>query len=710
MSGYFDFFNYNFSGLISIFAALVGMAYPLIHQAIQRVDDMYGSTLLGGYVQRQRPIKLFNTLLLTSIVFAFTIPFLLRWYRDNEMVCVVLSLLHSIITLLLLLSVISLYRFLQLAIRPSDMFEYIKKHPDGGKPEGSLLYMAQIAKFASDRNDSELFYEATSQIADVIVQRRRKNETIETFPIEVRRTMQKLSQYYAEKQAGLLSQSSLLCTIFFDIEGCYPFSDGEFRYIWNTIDLVLQTGNNSFVSGYWTFADQYYRFVLRGYYTQNYKGLNIKQFHDRYLELHTMLGALLVFNKRFPLLKTIMYFSNEEPPYYHLVPSSFSRIHDSLISLCQQSYDPWKLAHSYLMIGMTSDVNCDRDILVAAYRYHAILSIRLFTINDYFVFSKSKEIPEITLTKIEDIEKDIQITNRLLAYIKEYYTTDILAVCLPQVPEQDKVVGLVEQYIAKCHAKIKEIKETHEIDYTKVAYIKNNLIKAASRTLYMPTSSDVTHTERKQVVITPDIHWEFPIDTEIVETGTYTNASNLPDVIIESLNNTAWNVYNSIFMRMQSIADYTIQFKDVKHALDKLGVDDNFAVVSLGVYFGTFDYLYGNEGVPFDKDGDKLFYQKARVFNVPSAAQCLIVLRKDDVPYYEVEQSSDANLQEVGTGLGIYSNIDSYDKITANKILLDTRRCISFHYLDDLKYIRLNIQYSSDKNLDLDKIDKNIWG
>ena len=709
MSGTFDFFNYSFSGLISIFAALVGMAYPLIHQAIQRVDEMYESTLLAGYVQRQRPIKIFNASLLTAIAFSFTVPFLLRWFRDNEVVCIVVSLIHSLVILVLLLSVVSLYNFLQMKIRPTHMLEFIKNHPDGGRPEGSLLYVAEIAKFASRRNDPDLFMDSTSHITHVITQLRKNNQTFESFSNDVRATLLKLSQYFAEKSSGLMSHSTLLSSIFFDIEGCYPFSDEEFCYIWRTLDLVLQSGNESFVSGYWSFADQYYRSVLRGYYTQHYKDADIRQFHDRYLEMHTMLGALLVFNNRFPLLKTIMYFSNEEPPYYHLVPSSFSKIHESMISLYQQSYYPWNLAHSYLMIGMTSDVNCDRDILTVAYRYHAILTIRLFTINDYFVFSKSKEIPEVTLTKIEDIEKDIQVTNRLLAYIKEYYTTDLLETCLPMVPKQEDVVGLVEQYIAKCNAKIKEIKETHEIDYTKVEYIKENLIKNASRPLYMPASADVVLTDRKEVVLSPVIRWKFPIDTEIVETGTYTNASNLPDVIIERLNSFAWNAYNSIFIRTQSISDYTIRFKDVKHALDQLGVNETFAVISLGVYFGTFDHLYGQEGDPFDENGDKMYYHKARIYNVPSSAQCLIVMKKDDVPYYTIEQNTEPQLKEVGTGLGLYSNIDSFDKITDSQIFLDTMRSISLHYLESLKYIRLNIQHYSEKPLDLNKIDKSIW-
>lgn len=37
----FDFANYAYSGLIGIFSAIVGMYYPLLLQAIDRIDEKY---------------------------------------------------------------------------------------------------------------------------------------------------------------------------------------------------------------------------------------------------------------------------------------------------------------------------------------------------------------------------------------------------------------------------------------------------------------------------------------------------------------------------------------------------------------------------------------------------------------------------------------------------------------------------------------------
>ena len=85
-------------------------------------------------------------------------------------------------------------------------------------------------------------------------------------------------------------------------------------------------------------------------------------------------------------------------------------------------------------------------------------------------------VTEVADSKIEDIEKDIQITNRLLAYIKEYYGTTVFGECLPFVPNQADVEDLVNQYIAKCNSKIKEIKDKHPGTQGNYKYRRNAFV------------------------------------------------------------------------------------------------------------------------------------------------------------------------------------------------------------------------------------------
>lgn len=59
----FDFYNYNFSSLISILAALLGVAFPLILQCIQKVDEQYGSTRLSAHFKENQHITVTSSYL-----------------------------------------------------------------------------------------------------------------------------------------------------------------------------------------------------------------------------------------------------------------------------------------------------------------------------------------------------------------------------------------------------------------------------------------------------------------------------------------------------------------------------------------------------------------------------------------------------------------------------------------------------------------------
>lgn len=113
----FDFFDYNFSSLISIFAALMGMAYPLILQAIQRIDEMYNSSKLAAYFQKQWFSLLFSHLLLLSIPVSIIAPFLLYYYRDFSCM-MVLSAVHAIIVFALAMSAFILFKYIMMTINP----------------------------------------------------------------------------------------------------------------------------------------------------------------------------------------------------------------------------------------------------------------------------------------------------------------------------------------------------------------------------------------------------------------------------------------------------------------------------------------------------------------------------------------------------------------------------------------------------------------
>ena len=50
----FDFSNYTYSGLIGIFSAIIGMCYPLMLQAIDRIDEKYNVARFVDLFKQER--------------------------------------------------------------------------------------------------------------------------------------------------------------------------------------------------------------------------------------------------------------------------------------------------------------------------------------------------------------------------------------------------------------------------------------------------------------------------------------------------------------------------------------------------------------------------------------------------------------------------------------------------------------------------------
>ena len=73
----FEFSNNAISLLLSVFSVIVGMTYPLLLQAIQRIDEQYRSSRITKMLKEEKVFRLFQWLVTISIAFAFISIFIL---------------------------------------------------------------------------------------------------------------------------------------------------------------------------------------------------------------------------------------------------------------------------------------------------------------------------------------------------------------------------------------------------------------------------------------------------------------------------------------------------------------------------------------------------------------------------------------------------------------------------------------------------------
>ena len=121
----FEFSNNAISLLLSIFSVIVGMTYPLLLQAIQRIDEQYKSSRISKMFTEENIFRCFQWLVVVSIACAFASIFLLQLFEGHTLLIVIWVTVHSLITLFLLVSTISLVYKILTYYRPDDLLTHI---------------------------------------------------------------------------------------------------------------------------------------------------------------------------------------------------------------------------------------------------------------------------------------------------------------------------------------------------------------------------------------------------------------------------------------------------------------------------------------------------------------------------------------------------------------------------------------------------------
>lgn len=122
---HFEFSNNAISLLLSVFSVIVGMTYPLLLQAIQRIDEQYRSSRITKMLKEEKVFRLFQWLVTISIAFAFISIFILQLLDDCPMLTIVWVTIHTLLTWLLLVTTILLVYTIMTYYNPDELLDRI---------------------------------------------------------------------------------------------------------------------------------------------------------------------------------------------------------------------------------------------------------------------------------------------------------------------------------------------------------------------------------------------------------------------------------------------------------------------------------------------------------------------------------------------------------------------------------------------------------
>ena len=692
----FDFTNYTYSTLVTFIAMVIGMAYPSLLQAIQRIDETYHDDLMIRRFKEESTYKHFNEVLILAVGGGFILPFLLYMMDRMNMVIVSSALLcvQAVVTFILIVQSIRLCGLIITYYNTTDLLRHLENNGSSALPQ-RLKIMLRAAESGNEdtyRLSLESIYEQIVRYQAQFYDRtENKNKPID-YPNDYYGIFREIVKATTQKERyGFLADDNQLAAILYNNTLPIIVSGETLKYLWYAVNRITEADCHEWFRQYWTYAEQYYRFTLDNSH-QDMQGESFIRIRHQYLFMHFMMGGLMLYEKKYDWLKLMLTFTQTMPWSYPLVPGSFPEIWDMLREAYMKESLPWGLANDFLFVGLTTDVSVDAQIYKNAERYAALLLMRLHSLPEFRVNDNKYQIPEVA-NGIHANEQIMLICENLKVDILELAEDNEIKNCFNYGIEDS--IRLVDELKDKAENTNEQIRKEPQVSTDKLSDLKNEIIEKSGKMTQLslpPVKEDEKSTAEVKL-----IKGVTEISDELICSGFDLHCIGFAECVVGMINHRIYSWYESRFALVPPIKSYQIQYQSIFKALDALKLDESCAILLFGIYLGKYSSIYGDVAGIEEIDGSVVKYNNVSVYSVnSSSAESIVVMRVKEMPcvsFCSVE-TSDGTLEGLNCldkELGIYSNIET---LSAKQHKLAVGRLIQSSNMDTaLKYVSLKISH-----------------
>lgn len=712
----FDVINYTYSGLISIFSMIMGMAYPLVNTAITEIDTKYGGNRMSEKVLSESIYIRFRAILAISIVVSILTPFVLYYLKGISTWMYYWESLQTLVVLLLVLAFMQLYDLIIRYKLPKKYLKYYSKKRNTGN---GVVYLAEIARYAARQNDSELYLQCTTEVGNIMLdelQNGRIQSTLTPFYSSVNSNECRLSN---ETKEALAIYTSIVCdsrikdgwyridcsliNMFFSTS--MPLLAGDRQIIWRTVQEAARNGNDEFVKQYWVYAVQYYSWFDS---SRNYFGADCKKRRELgeekevFHKFHTALLGMLLYLDRKKCLTNLLYYSRTLPYSYPLCCNSLQSI-----------FDEWKRFYiggdiralmlqlqDFPLIGNDHGVDSEWFLLHVVERILAIQILRLKGIG--YNVGYCDPLADILDGKdIEEQREDIALLERIKVCITEICDERLYSI-LGKHDYFDKkdALQLINEQIQRIASEIREKEENPSIDAEKLgAFVEqlHNAWNGAKLDLGTSKSIITYKTECYERMIL------FDIPKEMVCTGY--KSMDIPGFVCSLVNALAISVKGIkayAFKKVGPVVNYRIEYQSIGLALQRLKLSSDFVILYNSINFGLYYECYKQyKGYMVNTSSGQGFIDNALIEKqlCPTENPYMIILKRDDLPYLTIDSNEGEGNSNRYLETDIDTNSTDIDSLSRKYI----KAIVGLHYPKELRYIRIDIPYIL-SDMDIDKI------
>lgn len=580
------------------------------------------------------------------------------------------------------------------------------------KDNSYLLEIFDIAKYAVSIEDEKVYRRAKDMLLEELyayIQEQLNSEETKKRGIcftEVQiDLMKQVLNMTFKSDNNFFSHDSFLINIWFFPTQYVPISEDTWQIIWYFVTQVVDAGNEEWFLSYWTFAEQFYRFYLEDRYDID---ASVSKQKSIFKQFHLALGAYLWHKGKYNLLKQILYFTQTLPPSYPLMDNTLIEIFNDIKRIYDLKEHPLELTKRYMMSGMVNDVHSDVYIARMFNSYFALLMLRLKDMDYNVSYCDSQSFPLIDPdSSIQGLNEQIKHADILLYFLNDKDFINKSQKIGYNSDDSQKSKDLLEEYKSEVEKAIKEKVENPKPDPQKINYIKQQLLEEINnQKLYLPIEQD---SKLGNINVSRESFYTIQsLEVPKEDIAKYMDriSANMEEALVSSLLIQEQQQYNRFFLLNKPVIKYTVRFKDLMVALERLKVNDKHIILSMGVYLGTFIDLYGEHPLFSFSAGTGSFNQ-ADIRSIPSSMRVFVIMLEEVLPYVEhteMDSKESNGLKCIDTDSWLYSNVDT---LTAKNNVLTVKRKVNLvHNTRFTKYVMLKVEYNNDSSVfDIDKIE-----
>lgn len=709
----FDVINYTYSGLISIFSMIMGMAYPLINTAITEIDTKYGGNRMSENVLSEYIYIRFRAILAISMVVSILTPFVLYYLKGISDWMFYWVLLQTIVVLLLVIASIQLYDLIIRYKLPNKFMEYYTRNKGVRK---DIISFAEIARYAARHNDSELYLQCTTEVGSRMsneIKNGRINSTLTPFYSDKNE-----SRLTSETKEALAIYTSILCDSNIK-DGWYredcsllniyfittrPLLAGDRLIIWKTVQEAARNGNDEFVKQYWMYAVQYYSWFdsSRNYFGADFeKRKELEEEREVFHKFHTALLGMLLYLDRKKCLTKLLYYSRTLPYSYPLCCNNLQTIFDEWKKFYQGG-DSIKLltqSRDFPLIGNDYGVDSELFLLHVVERILAIQILRLKGI-DYNV-AYCDPLADIFAGKdIEEQRENIALLEQIRVCITEICDEGLYSILGKHDYFNKKdALQLINEQVQRIASKIREKEENPSVDAEKICALVEQLHNEwndVKLDLGTPLSGIAYKTENYERMI------QFDIPKEMVCTGYKSmNIQGFVSSLVSTLTISVKGIKMYAFKKVGPAVNYRIEYQRIGLALQRLKLSSDFVILYNSIDFDLYYECYKQyKGYTVNTSGqgfiDNALLKKQLC---PAENPYMIILKRDDLPYLTIDSNEGKDDCKRYLEIDIDTNSFDIDSLSRRHI----KTIVGLHYPKELRYIRIDIPYIL-SDMDIDEI------